>query len=360
MGRQWLFSGETSILSTPAGWHGRGVDEHSPGSDPLSPTCSTVPLAAPSQPLSLPPAVAPLAQAGGRGGGWCRPARWAPSGERTGARSGQGSTKSPAKERCTPQRRGGGSGPAAPCARAPGGGCSPGPARPLCPCPAPPRARRRYLPEQAEDVHGVLPLVLPDGGLDLPQPAHPPHVGSGRGFPQHPGQLLRVQEQRGEVEVAPAALQPAGAGLLAALLLQAALPAQPGAHGRAPAAPPPLSGPGGLRAPGSGPGEAPGKAGGRQGEGGGSAPPCRPRPGSPRCRRSRGSSAPGLRGSVLSTRLPGGRAAPLPLRPGRLLLPGLFCREMLGGEDKERRGCCRDCSFHPGILGSYFIPGQTL
>lgn len=82
----------------------------------------------------------------------------------------------------------------------------------------------------------MLPLVLSDGGLDLPQPPHPPHVGRRRGFPQHPGQLLRVEEQGGEVEVAPAALQLAGTGLLGALLLQAALPAQPGPHGRAAAA----------------------------------------------------------------------------------------------------------------------------
>lgn len=119
-----------------------------------------------------------------------------------------------------------------PAPRCPGGG---GPGARL--------TRSTYLPKQPEDVHSVLPLVLPDGGLDLPQPPHPPHVGRRRGFPQHPGQLLRVEEQGGEVEVPPAALQPAGGGLLGAFLLQAALPAQPGAHGRTPAAMPPCSAP---------------------------------------------------------------------------------------------------------------------
>lgn len=71
-------------------------------------------------------------------------------------------------------------------------GPGPAPPRPLC-CPEAARpARGFYLPEQPEDVHGVLPLVFSDGGLNLPQPPHPPHVGSGRGFPQHPGQLLRI------------------------------------------------------------------------------------------------------------------------------------------------------------------------
>lgn len=171
-----------------------------------------------------------------------------------------------------------------------------GPLSPSCPALPRPASRGRYLPKQPEDVHGVLPLVLPDGGLDLPQPPHPPHVGRGRGFPQHPGQLLRVQQQGGEVEVSSAALQPAGAGLLAALLLQAALPAQPGAHGRAAAA---------LRtgrARGCGPGEVPGKAGGS----GCPARPAPPRlPVLPTLPQEQRPGAPVLRGSVLGSRLPG-------------------------------------------------------
>lgn len=49
---------------------------------------------------------------------------------------------------------------------------------------------------------------------------------------------------------------------------------------------------------------------------------------------------------------------PLPLLPEApppllLLLRGLFCRGVLGGEDKERSGC-RDCSLHPGAWGGSF------
>lgn len=292
------------------------------------------------------------------------PPRTAEGGPQTPHRRGGWGTRTCKPRLPAPLRRGWGlQTPARPAPPAPRTAlcCLPCPPLPSCPrCPGgggpgARLARTMYLPKQPEDVHGVLPLVLPDGGLDLPQPPHPPHVGRRRSFPQHPGQLLRMEEQGGEVEVAPAALQPAGAGLLGALLLQAALPAQPGAHGRDAAVP--RSGPGGYRALSRG------RRRGRRGVR--AAPPGRPRPGSPagRSRRSRRSNAPGvfyLLGSLPQHPPPQRLGSPpLLLLPEAPPPPGLFCGRCLV-EKTKRSGCCRDCSLHAGILGSFFFSGQTL
>lgn len=102
----------------------RGVDEHSPSSDPPSPACSTVFLAAPSQPLSLPPAVEPGAPRPGWASG-----RWLMSPGAVGTERGKAAQRAPPRRTANPYT-------AAPCARAPGEGCSPRPRTALCPCPA--------------------------------------------------------------------------------------------------------------------------------------------------------------------------------------------------------------------------------
>lgn len=128
---QWLFSGVgTSILSTPRGWHGGVGMSTAPAPSPFC-----VQHSSPRSPrgLSL-----------GSGRWLLSPGTVAPSGERTGARSGGRQHKEPRQGGCKARRWGGGS-----CTRAPGGAAAPAP-RPFVPARIPHPASR--MPHSASRI----------------------------------------------------------------------------------------------------------------------------------------------------------------------------------------------------------------